>query len=160
MAESKYDEKDMEEVKVPFAKWEKPGRAYRGVYVQREIVPSNLPGEGGNTQQAIYYLADAEVRDDIKAKWQPVDGGIMKISGRGKRNPKVIPALENNLIKLGQVVMLEFTEEMQAKKPGMNAAKVIKVKTNRQMFHDVLAKYQSIDGDGMDLEEAAESLLN
>lgn len=134
--EENFTEEDV--VKTPFAKWDKVGKSYIGVFVQREIVPNNLPGKEG-TNQAIYYLADA-VEKYVDQPSTPIEGGVLKISGRGVRNPSVIPQLET--CHPGHLVKIEYTEEMKSKRAGFSGAKILKVYRKKDMHPEVVAKFK------------------
>ena len=127
---------DENEIKIPYASWDKVGKSYKGVYVLREVVPNSLKvGE----QQVNYTLAEATERVDEKSEAKPVEGSILKVSGRGSRNPAVLPQLE--LCKLGQVVAIKYVEQRKPNKPGHDGAKIIRVYTKGEMKPEVLAEF-------------------
>lgn len=141
------------EVKVPFGKFDKVGRAYKGVYVKKETVPNALrPG----TNQVIYTLADAYEKTD-ETEWTPIEGSILRISGRGNRNPAQLPALE--ICKFGELVAVKFVEERKTK-PGFNPVKIIRVYTKHEMFPDILNQFtgEGLDTSDMEAEETVEKM--
>jgi len=151
------------QLQVPFARWqdedEKPflGRVYMGVLVNTEDVPNNLPGTEG-TQVRHYTLVNAKMKNKEGADWEEMEGNIVKISGRTKADPSVLPTLD--LCKLGQIVAVKFVEERTAKKKGMHPAKIIRVYSKGEMDMEALRKFQGNDTDEEGNEVDPEATMN
>ena len=148
------------EIKIPFATWEDKetkksfiGRQYRGIYVKKEIVPDRLNEKVPNAKQTLYTLAQAKMKDKDGKDWKDIEGGILKVAGRGSENPKVFPGME--ICRFGVEVGFKFVEERKPSKPGFNKAKIIRTfkdPTNK-IHQDVLDEFS-----GFNLEEESEKL--
>jgi hypothetical protein len=149
------------EIKIPFATWEdketkKPfvGRQYRGIYVKKEIVPDRLNEKVPNAKQTLYTLAQARMKDKDK-DWKDIEGGILKVPGRGSENPKVFPGME--ICRFGVEVGFKFVEERKPSKPGFYKAKIIRTfkdPTNK-IHQDVLDEFSgfNIEDEEKDVED-------
>ena len=130
--------------KTPWAKWEKVGRQYVGVLVKREIVANTLK-EG--SKQQVYTLAEAKVKDE-GMDWTPIEGGLLKMSGR-RGDPAILQGLDH--YQLGTVVVVKLDKIEKAKKAGYNDAKYVNVYTKNVVNQDVLDAFLGVpdtDSDG------------
>jgi hypothetical protein len=125
MTEDLFDKKN--EVQANFWKLDKVGSKVSGVLVDKKIVKNTL--RQPEVRQTIYTL----IQDD---------GTPIFIGGRGNQDPQIIAGLEQ--CKLGQYVGLKYESDRAATKPGMNAAKIVRVYTNGTMKPEVLEKFNGI----------------
>ena len=130
-----FDEEN--QVKLNFWKLETVGDSIKGVLVDKRVVTNML--KQPQVKQTIYTI----MQDD--------ETPIM-VGGRGQGDPQVIAGLEQ--CKLGQYVGVKYLEERESTKPGMNAAKIIRVYTNGKMEQKVLDKHRGVDdSEEIDVDE-------
>lgn len=116
------------ESKAKFAKWENVGDTVQGLYVERKLIDNRM--KEPTVKQALYRL----LQDD---------GSLIYVAGRGQSDPQVIGGMED--VKIGERVILRFTEELPSKKAGFKGTKVIKVFRNNIIDQEALAKYRGDD---------------
>jgi hypothetical protein len=117
------------EVQANFWKLTTVGDSIKGVLVDKKISQNTL--KNPPVGQTIYTL----MQDD---------GLPIYIGGRGNQNPQVIAGLEQ--CKLGQYVGIKFEEERESTKPGLQAAKILRVYTAGKMMPEVLDKFRGVVG--------------
>lgn len=115
------------EVQANYWKLTNIGDSIQGTLVEKKITVNNLRVPA--CKQTIYTI----IQDDETP---------IKVGGRGNQDPQVIAGLE--ACKMGQYVGVKYVEDRESAKPGMNAAKIIRVYTNGKMNQDVLNKYNGV----------------
>jgi hypothetical protein len=123
-----FDASKFEKQKRNFAKWEKIGDSYVGVYVEREVRTNTL--RQPNCLQAVYHLITPEGED-------------LYISGRSSKQPdgvQVIGGLEK--AEIGRAVRVVYTKDLPSKRAGYQAAKIIDTEDG-EFMPDVLADFQA-----------------
>jgi hypothetical protein len=118
--------------KTPWAKWEKVGRQYAGVLVERKIAPNAL--KSPTATQQVYTLADAKVKDE-GGTWEPIEGGLLKMSGR-RGEPAILQGLDH--YQLGTIVVVKLDKIEKSKQAGYHDAKYVNVYTKHTINQEVL----------------------
>lgn len=131
-----FDEEN--EVKPNFWKLTKVGDSIKGVLVEKRIGTNSL--KQPPCKQTIYTIMQE-------------DETTIMLGGRGNSDPQVIAGLEQ--CKLGQYVGVKYIEDRESTKPGMQAAKILRVYTSGKIEQEILDKHRGIDtsDEEIDVEE-------
>jgi len=138
MAKGLYDDDNI--VKSNWAKWDKVGNTYEGVYVAREQRENTLKGDG--SMQTIYTLVQE-------------DESTIKVGGPGGRDLSQLHELP-----FGAYVGIKYMADIEPKKPGYNPSKSVCVfceKDDTGKPTDMrLDVYKSFKGELYDSDNEAE----
>ena len=147
-----------EELKLPYATWDKIGKKYSGIYVKKEIVPvmADQAANKGTNKQTIYYLAEATVQQD-NGPVEPIEGGVLKVYGRGYMMK--FPPMD--IAEFGQKISFKFVEQRAPAKKGVSGAKIIRIsRVKGVMKMDVVEKFKQSSEEELDTSDIeAESIV-
>lgn len=124
MSQDLFDDKNV--VKANWAKFEKVGDSYTGVYVKKEQKVNTLKGDG--SMQTIYTLVQE-------------DGSELKVGGPGGRDLG-----QFNNLKFGAFVGVKYVADIPAKKAGYRPSKQVTVFSGGEMRPEVYEAWKQENG--------------